>query len=458
MPQLQAHHNKSYTIITFGCQMNDHDSEVMAGLLEGMGYQQAPDIREADVILINTCCVRETAENKVWGLLGSLKHLKEERADLLIGVGGCMMQQAGAREKIRARYPHVDLVFGTHNRHELPRLIEQVVTTRRPVHEVWEKADLVPEGLPMRRANGLKAWVSIIFGCNKFCTYCIVPYVRGREHSRLPEAIIAEVEQLAAQGYREVTLLGQNVNSYGKDLAEKVDFADLLARLDAVDGLWRIRYTSSHPRDFSDKLIMTIARSAKVCEHFHLPAQAGSDRILKAMRRGYTRSHYLGLVERIRSAVPGASITTDLMVGYPGETEEDFAATMDLVRRVRYDQAFTFIYNPRSGTPAAECPDQVPREVKSRRIQELIEVQKGISLELNRALVGQVVEVLVEGPSESNPALMAGRTRTNKTVVFRGDKDIIGRLVPVTVTCAHLTHLDGRCADRFQGEDCLWRP
>lgn len=430
--------------------MNDFDSEVMAGLLEGMGYERTGDMRQADVVLINTCCVRETAENKVWGLLGTLKRVKEHRPDMIIGVAGCMPQQAGVADEICRRFPHVDLVFGTHNRHELPRMIEEVRANRRPVHEVWEKVDAVPEGLPVRRESGLRAWVPIIFGCNNFCTYCVVPYVRGRERSRRPGDIIAEVRDLVARGYREVTLLGQNVNSYGKDLPDGVDFADLLARLDRVEGLWRIRYTTSHPRDFSDKLIDTIARSKKVCEHFHLPAQAGSNLILKAMHRGYTREYYLGLVERIRRAVPGASITTDLMVGFPGETEEDFADTLDLVRRVRYDQAFTFIYNPRSGTPAAGLPGQVPREVKSRRIQELVALQKEISLELNRALVGRTVEVLVEGPSETNPALFAGRTRTNKTAVFPGPGELVGRLVAVTVTAAHLTHLEGQVAENSE--------
>ncbi|MDI6709103.1 MAG: tRNA (N6-isopentenyl adenosine(37)-C2)-methylthiotransferase MiaB [Bacillota bacterium] len=439
-----------YHLVTFGCQMNEADSEVMAGLLDGMGYERTDDMRRADVVLLNTCCVRETAENKVWGLLGALKAVKARRPDMVIGVSGCMPQQAGMAEEICRRFPHVDLVFGTHNRHELPRMIEEVRAGRRPLHEVWEKAEVIPEGLPVRRESGLRAWVPIIFGCNNFCTYCVVPYVRGRERSRRPEDIVAEITGLVARGYREVTLLGQNVNSYGKDLPDGVDFADLLMRLDHVEDLWRIRYTTSHPRDFSDKLIDTIARGEKVCEHFHLPAQAGSNRILKAMHRGYTREYYLGLVERIRRAVPGASITTDLMVGFPGETEEDFADTLDLVRRVRYDQAFTFVYNPRSGTPAAGLPGQVPREVKSRRIQELIALQKGISLELNRALVGRVVEILVEGASETNPGLLAGRARTNKTVVFHGPGELVGRLVPVTVRAAHLTHLEGQVTENSE--------
>lgn len=434
---------KTVYIYTFGCQMNDADTEMMAGLLEAMGYERAGSAGEADVILINTCCVRETAENKVWGLLGELKTLKKKRPEVIIGIGGCMPQQPGMADEIAGRAPHVDLVFGTHNRHELPRLLELVYSKGKPLYEVWDKAAVIPEGLPARRESRLKAWVPIMFGCNNYCTYCIVPYVRGRERSREPGAIVTEVRNLALQGYREVTLLGQNVNSYGKDLPEKVDFADLLKMLNAVDSLWRIRYTTSHPRDFSDKLIKTIASCDKVCENVHLPAQAGSNRILARMNRGYTREYYLGLVERIRTTIPGASLTTDLMVGFPGETQEDFNDTLDLVRRVRYDQAFTFVYNPRSGTPAARMPDQVSEEEKSRRIQELIAVQKEISLARNRAEEGRIHEVLVDGPSENNPAFLTGRTRTNKKVVFSGSESLIGTLADVRIDEGKLTYLAG---------------
>lgn len=430
-------------IVTFGCQMNEADSELMAGLLEGMGYECTDSADGADIILLNTCCVRETAENKVWGLLGRLKKLKDEKPDMIIGVAGCMPQQAGIPDEIRKRFPHVDLVFGTHNRHELPEMIGRVKKRRGKVHEVWEEAPGVPDGLPVKRAPGIRAWVPVIHGCNNFCTYCIVPYVRGRERSRPMESILREVRELVESGYREVTLLGQNVNSYGKDLEPKVDFADLLRAVNGVDGLRRIRYTTSHPRDFNDRMIEAIAECSKVCEHFHLPAQAGSNRILKRMNRGYTREYYLDLVARIREAVPAAGITTDLMVGFPGETEEDFADTLDLVRRVRYDQAFTFVYNPRRGTPAARMPDQVPQEVKSERIQKLIALQKEIALEQNRALEGQTLEVLVEGPSETDRSLMSGRCRTNKQVIFPGNREWIGRLVPVRITEGHLAYLTG---------------
>ncbi|ACA59090.1 RNA modification enzyme, MiaB family [Candidatus Desulforudis audaxviator MP104C] len=433
--------------ITFGCQMNEFDSELMTGLLEGMGYEPAKSLREADLVLINTCCVRESAENRVWGLLGSLKRYKRDKPELIVAVSGCLPQQEGTAEEIIRRFPVVDLVLGTHNRHELPGLIEEVRAGRRPVLGVRQPDSAVPEGLPVRRKSGLRAWVPVIHGCNNFCTYCVVPYVRGRECSRRPDAVVDEVCGLAAAGYREVTLLGQNVNSYGRDLGEGIDFAALLARLDGVEGLWRIRFTTSHPRDFTDRLIEVVARAAKVCEHIHLPAQAGSNRVLQRMNRGYTREDYLDLVARIRAAVPDVSLTTDLMVGFPGETEEDFADTLDLVRRVGYDQAFTFVYNPRRGTPAAGWPDQVPEDVKSRRIQELIQVQKEIGLARNRAEEGKVLEVLVEGPSATRPDLLSGRSRTNKTVVFPGEPGLAGQLVRVRVEVGHLTYLAGRVED-----------
>ncbi len=432
--------------VTFGCQMNEFDSELMAGLLEGMGYEPTEFLGEADLVLINTCCVRGSAENRVWGLLGGLKRYKRAKPALIVAVSGCLPQQEGMGEEIVRRFPVVDLVLGTQNRHELPGLIEEVRAGRRPVRGVRPPDGAVPEGLPVRRKSGLRAWVPVIHGCSNFCTYCIVPYVRGRECSRRPGAVVDEVRALAAAGYREVTLLGQNVNSYGRDLDEGVDFAALLARLDAVEGLWRIRFTTSHPRDFTDGLIEVIARAGKVCEHIHLPAQAGSNRILQRMNRGYTREDYLALAARIRAAIPDVSLTTDLMVGFPGETGEDFADTLDLVRRVEYDQAFTFVYNPRQGTPAAGWPDQVPEEVKSERIQELIRVQKDIGLARNRAEEGKVLEVLVEGPSATRPNLLSGRTRTNKTVVFPGEPDWAGRLVGVRVEDGHLTYLAGRMA------------
>lgn len=433
---------KTYTIFTFGCQMNEWDSEVMSGIVEQMSYEQADGPETADLVLINTCCVRQTAENKVWGLLGNLGRLKRRRPGMVVGVTGCMPQQEGAAEEIRRRFPFVDLVIGTHNRHELMRLLERA-REEGPVVEVLPEAHCIPEGLPVKRKGRIRAWVPIMYGCNNFCAYCVVPYVRGRERSRRPEDVVREITALAAEGYREVVLLGQNVNSYGRGLDSPVDFARLLELVNEVEGLWRIRYTTSHPRDFSERLVETVARLEKVCENFHLPVQAGSDRILKLMHWGYTRDSYLSLVRTIRRAVPAASITTDIMVGFPGETEEDFTDTLDLIREVRFDQAFTFVYNPRRGTPAASFPGQVPAEEKSRRIQELIAVQQSIARELNRAEEGRIHEVLVEGPSATNPAKMTGRTRTNKMVVFRGRADLAGKLAAVRITAGGLTHLEG---------------
>lgn len=434
--------SKRYCVVTYGCQMNDWDSEVMAGIVEEMGYTRAERPAAADLVLVNTCCVRQTAENKVWGLLGNLGRLKRLRPEMVIAVTGCMPQQEGVAAEIRRRFPFVDLVIGTHNRHELAGLLRRV-EEEGPLVAVQPEAGCIPEGLPVKRESRIRAWVPVMYGCNNFCAYCVVPYVRGRERSRWPEDVVREVEELAGAGYREVVLLGQNVNAYGKGLDPRVTFADLLEMVNGVEGLWRIRYSTSHPRDFDDQLVETVARLEKVCENFHLPVQAGSDRVLKLMRRGYTRNGYLSLVRKIRTAVPGASITTDIMVGFPGETEEDFAATLELVREAGFDQAFTFVYNPRRGTPAASLPDQVPEEVKSRRCRELIALQQSIGLERNRAEEGKVHEILVEGPSATDPAKLAGRTRTNKTVVFRGGAALAGQLVTVRITAAHLTYLEG---------------
>lgn len=444
MEDMAHNYSGKYHIIVFGCQMSEHDSELLAGQLEELGYQRTDQQGDADIILLVTCCVRETAENKVWGLLGRLRKLKQEKPHLIIGVCGCLPQQKDMGQNIKKRFPHVDLIFGTHNVHELPRLLQQLQQSMDTVLEIWASEDELVENVPVSRAPGLKAWVTIMYGCNNFCTYCIVPYVRGRERSRKPENIVAEIEELVSNGYRDITLLGQNVNSYGKDFNPPFDFADLLKQLNQINGLDRLRYTTSHPRDFTDKLIDVIANSDKVCENFHLPIQAGSNRILHKMNRGYTREQYLSLINKIRSKVPNAAITTDIMVGFPGETEEDFADTLDIVRTVRYDSAFTFVYNIRKGTPAAKMPDQVPDEVKTRRIQQLIELQNSISLEINQSLVHTEQEVLVEGPTKNDPSRLAGRTRTNKLVVFDGPMDLVGKLVAVKITAGHLTHLDGK--------------
>lgn len=437
---------RKYFITTYGCQMNEHDSEVMAGLLEEMGFRPAERAEEADIILLNTCCVREKAENKVYGKLGELRALKSARPDLIIGVAGCMVQQEGVAEKIRQRAPHVDLLLGTHNLHRLPELVREIEAVREAQVAVSPVVEEQPENLPISRADRIKAYVTISYGCNNFCTYCIVPYVRGPERSRRLEDILAEVRSLAEQGYKEVMLLGQNVNTYGRDLADGVTFAGLLQAVDKIEGLARIRYTTSHPRDFTLELVDVIARSEKVCEHFHLPAQAGSNRILELMRRGYTREHYLELAAAIRRRIPEATITTDLIVGFPGETEEDFAATLDLVEKVRFDAAFTFMYSPRKGTVAASLPGQVPAEVKRERLLRLNQLQNRLTRESNERLVGRTVEVLVEGRSKTNPERLAGRTRTNKIVVFSGPEELIGQLVNLRITEAHTFNLFGELA------------
>lgn len=441
----KIYYPQTYHIITFGCQMNEHDSEMLAGALENMGFYPANGVDGADIVLLNTCCVRETAENKVFSLLGRLRRLKKEKPGMIIGVSGCMSQQEGMAAKIRHGFPYVDLILGTGSAYEIPELIKKVAGGGGPVLAVRPVGGMV-ENLPVKRKDSIRAWVTIMYGCDNFCTYCIVPYVRGRERSRDPEDIIREVAGLGRDGYKEVVLLGQNVNSYGKDLGGAIDFAGLLHKLDKHDGngVSRLRYMTSHPRDFSERLIETIAASSKVCEHFHLPVQAGSNRVLKMMNRGYTREKYLELVGNIKSVVPHATITTDIMVGFPGEDENDFNDTLDLVRQVKFDSAYTFIYNTRPGTPAAALEGQVPEEVKKMRVQKLIEIQNKISLEKNKEAEGLIQEVLVEGESEKGPGMLAGRNRGNKVVVFRGEKELIGRTVRVQITESHLAYLTGR--------------
>ena len=435
--------NRLALIQTFGCQMNERDTETIMGLLAEQGYGFTNEPEEADLILYNTCCVRENPERKVYGQVGLLKALKDEKPELVIGICGCMPQQREELNVMIQRLPHVDLFFGTHNIHRLPELLHKVEVTGEQVVEVWDENDEPLEGLPALRQSSLKAWITIMHGCNNFCTYCIVPYVRGKEHSRTPKAIIEEAQRLAADGIKEVTLLGQNVNSYGQDLGGELDFAKLLAEVNKVEGLERIRFTTSHPKDVSDELIKALADYDKVCEHLHLPVQAGSSKVLKRMNRGYDREYYLRLVDKIRKAVPNISLTTDIMVGFPGETEADFLDTMALVREVEYDAAFTFIYSKRKGTPATRMADHISEEVKKDRIYRLIELQNAISLKGNQALVGSTEEVLLESVSKGNPEMLTGKTRTAKNVLVKGDKNLIGQLVPVTIDEAGTWSLTG---------------
>ncbi|MBO2532225.1 tRNA-i(6)A37 thiotransferase enzyme MiaB [Planifilum fulgidum] len=425
---------KHYLIKTYGCQMNVHDSETIAGILQSMGYSPTDREEDADVILLNTCAVRENAEDKVFGELGRLKPLKVERPGLILGVCGCMSQEEAVIRRILQQHQYVDLIFGTHNIHRLPFLLKEALFSKEMVVEVWSKEGDIVENLPKARQDGLKAWVNIMYGCDKFCTYCIVPYTRGKERSRRPEDVLAEVRELARKGYREVTLLGQNVNAYGKDFTDRTyTFAHLLDDVRKI-GIPRVRFTTSHPRDFDDHLIEVLAKGGNLVEHIHLPVQSGSSEVLKRMARKYNREQYLELVRKIREAIPHVSLTTDIIVGFPGETEEQFEETLSLVREVEYDSAFTFIYSPREGTPAARMEDNVPYEVKKERLLRLNRVQDEISRRKNEALRGQVVEVLVEGESKKNPEILSGRTRTNKLVNFRGPKSLIGQFVQVRIS------------------------
>lgn len=424
---------KTYLIYTYGCQMNEHDTEIMRGLFEAMGYTATEDRLEADVILLNTCAVRENAEDKVFGELGHLKTLKQQRPELILGVCGCMSQEAAVVNRIMQKHAHVDVIFGTHNIHRLPHLMQEAYFGKEMVVEVWSKEGDIIENLPKKRTEGLRAWVNIMYGCDKFCTYCIVPYTRGKERSRLPEDVISEVRELARQGYKEITLLGQNVNAYGKDFENRdYRFGDLMDDIRKID-IPRVRFTTSHPRDFDDHLIEVLAKGGNLVEHIHLPMQSGNTEILKRMSRKYTRESFMELVARIRKAIPQAVLTTDIIVGFPGETEAQFEDTISLVREANFATAFTFIYSPREGTPAAEMADDVPYEVKQERLARLNAVIAEQSLANHIALNDQIVEVLVEGESKNKANVFSGRTRTNKLVHFEGKKEWIGQFVQVRI-------------------------
>ncbi len=432
-----------YYIQTYGCQMNEHDSEILAGILERAGYQAAQDPKAADVILLNTCAVRDTAVQRVLGELGRLKIYKYENPDMILGVCGCMPMESGAVERIRQRASHIDLILGTGQLERLPELLASVRRDRCLQVEVSGSDELPPADLPRRRQEGVRAWVPIIYGCNNFCSYCIVPYVRGRERSRPPAEILDDIKTLVADGVREITLLGQNVNSYGHDLAESIDFGGLLAKIDAIEGLKWIRYTTSHPRDFSLELVDQIKALEKVCSHFHLPVQSGSNRILKRMNRGYTREEYLALIKHIEKQFPDASITTDVIVGFPGETEADFQETLDLFERARFDGAFSFIYSPRPKTAAANYPDDLPKGVKKERLQRLNERQYPISLEKNQRLLGFEAEVLLDRRSDKNPRHWRARTATNKLVLVEAPPAAWHQFAHVRITAAETFQLRG---------------
>lgn len=441
-----------FYIRTYGCQMNERDSQIMAGQLQQMGYDRADAENAADLIIINTCAVRGSAEDHAFGYIGQLKQLKDERPGLKLAVAGCMSQEPGTVAWLKKHAAHVDLVFGTHNLHELPKLLDEVEQQGEMVVDVWKSAGDIVEQLPSQRAEGVQAFVNIIYGCDKFCTYCIVPFTRGRERSREAAAVVQEVQALAREGYQDITVLGQNVNSYGHDLTPPADLGDLLEELEKIDGVRWLRYTTSHPRDFSPRLIEVIAASQKITHHVHLPVQAGSNAILKRMNRKYTREHYLDLIDQVKRSIPDATLTTDIIVGFPGETEEDFEQTLDLVKTVRYDAAFTFLYSPREGTPAArwEGRDPVPNPVKKDRLNRLMELQYQISWEANQRLIGQTELVLIEGLSKKNANVWAGRTHANKVVLVARDpaEDLIDRFVPVTISGAKTFYLTGQVAGK----------
>ncbi len=434
---------KKYMIQTYGCQMNEHDSEKISWILEGMGYQLTDNRDECDLIIFNTCAVRKSAEERVYGQLGELKDLKRRNPNLILSVCGCMMQREEVRSVILKKYRHVDIIFGTNNIHKLPQLISRHLESGKTIVDILEENREIEEDVDANRKYSYKAFVNIMYGCNNFCTYCIVPYTRGRERSREPENIIKEIEELAKNGCKEVTLLGQNVNSYGKTLNKDYRFSDLLRDVNKIEGIERIRFMTSHPKDLSDDLIDAYATLDKLCKHLHLPIQSGSDRILKLMNRKYSTEDYLKIINKIRNVVPDIAITTDIIVGFPGETEADFNETLEFVKKVKYDAAYTFLYSIREGTKAAEMKDQVPDNIKHERFQKLLDTLYPIGLEQNEKLLGKVVKVLVEEVSKNNEEMLNGRTDSGKLVHFKGNEDIIGTLVDVKIDNVKTFTLEG---------------
>lgn len=427
----------TFCVTTFGCQMNARDSEKLRGILLEIGYIEASeDI--ADFVIYNTCTVRENANTRVYGRLGQLKPRKKKNPNMMIGLCGCMMQEPEVVEKLKKSYGFIDIIFGTHNIFKFAELIVTRLESQRMIIDIWKDTEQIVEDLPNERKYFFKSGINIMFGCNNFCSYCIVPYVRGRERSREPQAIIREIERLVADGVVEVMLLGQNVNSYGKNLEQPITFAQLLQEIEKIDGLERIRFMTSHPKDLSDELIEVMGNSKKICKHLHLPVQSGSTRILQKMNRRYTKEQYLELVDKIRKAVPDISLTTDIIVGFPGETEEDFQETLDIVRKVRYDSAFTFIYSKRTGTPAAVMEDQIPEDVIKDRFDRLLNEVQTIASEVCAVHEGTTQQVLVESVSEHDSSMVTGRLSNNLLVHFAGSEELIGQLIDV-----HLTECKG---------------
>ena len=442
--KINENRNLKYTILTMGCQLNENDSEKLCGMIENMGYVKVQDTKEADLVVFNTCCVRENAEDKLFGKLGELKKEKQERG-IIIAIGGCMMQEKHIQEKLHKSYPFFDIIFGTHTLHKFPEDLYKALEEKRKIEDVLDIDGKVYEGVPIKRNDNLKASVTIMYGCNNFCTYCIVPHVRGRERSRNPEDIIKEIKELANNGYKEITLLGQNVNSYmqsenkTKSEEEKYTFANLLEDVDKIEGIERIRFVSPHPKDFTDDVIEQIKKSEKICKIIHLPLQSGSTNVLKKMNRKYTKEQYLALAEKIKKEIPNVVFSTDIIVGFPGETEEDFEETLDVVQKIKFEQVYMFIYSKRVGTPGNEMKDQVPEEIKHNRFDRLKELVEKQTEENNKKYIGTIQKVLVEGTSKTNKEYLTGRTETNKVVVFEGKTETIGTIQNIKIN-----------------QDCLW--
>ena len=433
---------KTYFVKTYGCQMNEHDSENIKAILEDMSFTEVDDMEKADLIILNTCAIRENAHNKVFGMLGRIKHLKESRPDIITGVCGCMVQEESVVEEIMTKYKWIDIVFGTHNIHNLPNILNTSLAKNKLEVVVLSIEGDVLENIPVKRENPYKAWVNIMYGCDKFCTYCIVPYTRGKQRSREPKYILEEVEKLVKDGYKEVTLLGQNVNAYGKDLEINYTMANLLEDV-AKTGIERVRFVTSHPWDFNDDMINIIAKYDNIMPYIHLPLQSGSSRILKLMGRRYTKEEYLELYNKLRSKVPNCSITTDIIVGFPGETEEDFNETLDVVEKCKYDSAFTFIFSPRIGTPACRMLDETPKEVKEQRLYKLNDLVNKYAKEANDNYENKVVKVLLEGYSSKDKDMLMGYTETMKLVNVKADSKYIGQIVDVKITDVKTWSMDG---------------
>ena len=445
--------NLKYYILTMGCQLNENDSEKLCGMVEEMGYQPTEDYKEADLVIFNTCCVRENAEDKLFGKLGELKKVKETRGTI-IAIGGCMMQEKHITDKIHESYSYTDIIFGTHTLQNFPEDLYKTLETKKKQQDILDIDGEVYEGLPIKRTSNIKASVTIMYGCNNFCTYCIVPYVRGRERSRHPKDILAEVEGLAKEGYKEITLLGQNVNSYLRIEREKGiefeeyegvnSFATLLRAVNKIEGIERIRFVSPHPKDFTDDVIQAIADCDKVCKLVHLPLQSGNTKVLKEMNRKYTKEQYLNLVEKMKAGIPNLTLSTDIIVGFPGETDEEFEDTLDVVKKVKFEQVYMFIYSRRVGTPGDRMENQVPEEQKHVRFDKLKALVESQIAENNKKYVGTVQKVLVEGTSKNNDNMLTGRTDSNKVVIFEGNKDLIGNMVELKIVSEHMWYLKGK--------------